>query len=76
MTRLIKNAIWIVGIILIAGVSYHLLYLNQQGKDITWEEVGVGTKKTVEKTTEIYDNTSEDVDSIYNRVKDGYEKEE
>lgn len=76
MRKLIKNIIIIGFIILISGISYHLLTLRQTGEDIKWQDVGEGGRNTVDKTNEIYDSTKVKIIKVWDEIEKGYGKKD
>ena len=76
MIKLIKKIILIVALIFATGIGYHYLSLRQEGKQMTWEEVGKATRNTVDKSKEFKDSAEVKGRQIYAEIEDGYEQQD
>ena len=76
MRKLLRHIIIIGSIILISGISYHLLTLRQTGETIEWQDVGEGGRETVDVTKEIYDSTKVKVFEVWDEIEEGYDKKD
>jgi hypothetical protein len=74
MKKIIKHIIVVCLVLMTAGISYHLLTVRQDGKEIEWSDVGEGGRNTADDTKEFYDSTKVKVIEVWDEIEEGYDK--